>query len=279
MIKKYIGLLIVIILTLSATSRSLAGEVFRYKFERDTLHYNLSILSNLQFTQLQSLAELLDIDSLKNVFDMDIDMVAKPGKGKNGSIVKLRFNRISSVTIVGDSVISDDNVGWGRVKPGSEFLLLISDRGEIRLMNKINIKAGRQVVDMIQRFMPVFPEKPISEKYGWPDTVSFDIELPQQETRQIETIVNYTYSGDDPTTGMEKFDYLLNNSSSDSSQIYLAGYGKLEFDSDEGFIEYNEGDITIDTEISLSVFGLPEMLGTTPLHIDSKIKLNLVANE
>lgn len=279
MIKKNISLLIIIVIAITATSQSIAGEVFRYKFINDFTRFNLMIESNLQFPQLEGLAQLLNIDSLKNEFDMDIDMQVKTRQGEGSAIEKIKFTRINSKLIVGDSVFTDDLAGWGNVNTGSEFMILISSQGEIKLLNKVNIKAGNQVVDMIQRFMPVFPDKSIKEEYTWSDTIGFDLELPEQEVKQIETVVEYTYLNNDKTKNVQRFEYMLYNAPDDSSSIILSGSGYLIFSNEKGVILENNGNITIDTEINLSMFGLPEMLGATPVHIDSEIKLGLATDE
>jgi hypothetical protein len=262
-----------------STSQSIAGDVFQYKFTRDSTRYNLAIDSDLRFPQLEGLAQLLNIDSLKNKFDMEIDLLVKSRKGDEGSIVNVKFKQIRSVNIVGDSVFADDNVGWGRIKPGSEFLLLIFANGEITLLNKVNLIAGQQVIDMMQRFMPVFPSEPVETGNIWADTIGFDLELPGQDITRIETSAEYHYLASDEKQGIHTFDYVLDNIPDDNQRLTVDGSGRFNFDNKQGLVLENRGRLTIDAEISLSVFGLPEVLGTTPVHVESEIELVFNSNE
>ena len=91
--------------------------------------------------------------------------------------------------------------------------------------------------------------------------------------------MNYSYNENDINQGGHKFNYILDNVTSESSSIYLNGDGVLNFSTAEGELFSNSGDVTIDSEISLSMFGLPEALGTTPVHIDSKVKLTKISDE
>jgi hypothetical protein len=255
-----------------------ASEVFRYDFAgNDTLHYAVSIDSDLQFHELGSLAELLKIDKIKHNIEMDVDL-SRVSSGPDGNaIVRLVFKRISMIMIAGDSVFVDNGENWGVVKPGSRYDIEITPRGYlVRLVSK-DTTGSRQVLQMVQRFFPVMPEAAIDSGYTWADSVNFDIELPNQPLQTIFTGISYSYNGNDLNTesGLYKFDYKASGKSEGEDQIDLAGEGSIDFNNGEERLQENSGQFALSADVSLAIFGLPAGMGTTPVDIDSKIKIHL----
>ena len=269
--------LILIFMIITSGSRVYAGELFRYDFNQDdTLHYNLVIESDLQFPELGNLAQLLNLETIKNNFDMAVELAVKSFHKDEGALFDAIFTSINSVTILGDSAYVDRSSGWGKVRPGSKYEIFMTPRGEMELMSRSKIVAGKQVVDMMQRFMPIYPQQAIEVNHNWSDTLGFDLELPNQPMQSISTVISYSYAGKDDDSKLHRFGYQIYNVLDDSEMVKLNGNGQMQFDNSEGRLISNVGFITIDAEISLAAFGLPEALGTTSVHIDSQIKLEFI---
>jgi hypothetical protein len=208
---------------------------------------------------------------------MNVDLIGTAVKSNGNFQIKVLFKRISMIMIAGDSVYIDNGENWGAVKPGSAYEIELTPRGQYVGVNSGDTVGARQVVQMVQRFFPVMPDKSIDPNYSWSDSVSFEIELPNQPPVMIFTNMTYGYTGldSDDNQGHANFIYDATGNSNSEDQITLTGNGDLTFDNRRGRVVDNNGQFVLDAEVSLSMFGLPAGMGATPVNIDSQIKIKL----
>jgi hypothetical protein len=275
---KKITITLSLIIILSLAQSLQAKDLFRYNYAKgDTLSYAISIISDLRFNELGNLAALLNIEKIMHNVEMDVDLIGKAVKSNGNFQIKVLFKRISMVMIAGDSVYVDNGENWGAIKPGSAYEIELTSRGRYVGVNSGDTVGARQVVQMVQRFFPVMPDKSIDPNYSWSDSVSFEVELPNQPPAMIFTNMTYDYTGSvvDNNQGHANFNYDATGNSNSEDQITLAGNGDLTFDNKRGRVVDNNGQFVLDAEVNLSMFGLPAGMGSTPVNIDSQIKIKL----
>lgn len=271
--------IIFIFISFSA-SQIRAGEVFRYRFEKgDSLDYRIIIKSDLTFPELGNLVQLVNLDRLTHEVELDVSLVAVSFIPGDKAVIKVVFSRISSVTVAGDSAYVDQRSDWGKIKTGSEYIVGVSDRGEIKYLGRSDSVRAGQVIQTMQRFFPVFPRESIELYHSWRDSVNFELEMPDQVPEEILSSMLYTYYGLSDGSGSAEFGFRAEGRSLEPGTIRLNGDGVIGFDNRQGKLLANDGDFVIDADVNLSVFGLPAALGTTRVHIESEIELELNGDE
>jgi hypothetical protein len=252
-----------------------AGGKFRYKFdENDTLRYNFVMTSKIKIKQAEyeNLARLFNLNNIAH--NVEADMTLAPVEsGSKKTTVKGKIDRLSSVTLAGDSIYINEGSNWGSLKPGSEYLFDITSRGEIIDFYEADSSIRKQGMLLIQRFFPVFPEENIETGFEWNDSLAFSLVLPEGEEEELQSQIVYRYSG-----RAGKYDKFLFDISgqSDDTLIQLSGRGYFFFDNVSGKSVITSGFFDINTEVDLAALGLPSGLGKgIPVNLKSELAIKL----
>ncbi|MCD6161800.1 MAG: hypothetical protein J7K40_05230 [candidate division Zixibacteria bacterium] len=273
---KYIIIILLAVLFLFQISD--ADEKFRYNFtENDTSNYTIKIDSRIEFTEHKSLAQLFNIDNITHNIIIKIELITESVMPDKNAKIKAVFRKISAVMIAGDSVFVDDGSNWGAAKPGSEYVFIITPRGEIVDFFGKDTTAAQQGALTTKLFFPTYPDDAINEGYNWDDSLSFKFEMQKNKLTEIQSQFEYLYNskGIGEYDNYYHFSFTIDGLSTDKL-ISLNGGGEFYTDNANKRIIKNSGDFDIDAFLSLSAFGFPEGIGNDiPVNIQSKIEIEL----
>jgi len=273
---RYFISLITLIITLSISVNAVAGEILRYNFPvGQTLPYTVSVNSDLKLVDLGDLAKLLNITKIKHNVEMDADLTATSIARNGHYILRVAVTRVSMVMIIGDSILTDNGEKWGGVKPGTVYEIEITDRGQIVGLNR-NTQKLPQIIQVMQKLFPIMPETAISPGYQWTDASSFEAEFIPKTPQAINSSIDYMFSGlSENYQNSCDINYRATGASSTVNNFSFNGDGLLTFNKAKGQLTRNFGKFAIDARIDFSVLNMPANWGSTPVHIDSDIKVKL----
>ncbi len=101
---------VVTIIFLSASVLCLAGDKFEYGFNKnDTLSYKISIDGKVHFKELQSLAQLFDLDNINHIANIEVDLIVESLLADRSANIRSIFKKISMVMIFSAPVININN--------------------------------------------------------------------------------------------------------------------------------------------------------------------------
>lgn len=253
-----------------------AGEKFRYIFsENDTLDYTIKINSRIEFKEHKSLAQLFNLDNMTHDVNIKIELITESVTADKNASIKAIFRQISSVMIAGDSVFIDDGSKWGALKPGSEYVFIITPRGEIIDFYGEDTTVARQGMKTIKLFFPTFPKDAINENYSWDDSLNFEFQTQKNKLTEIHSQIAYVYKGigADNFNNSYHFGFTADGISSDKL-VSINGDAEFYINKTNSWIIQSSGDFNIDALLSLSDFGFSEGIGSNiPINIQSKLEI------
>jgi len=265
------------ILMLFLCNHGFSSEKFEYKFNQgDTAKYILTINSDVSFVGLEKLARFFSLDNITNNTIIKLQLITEDVEIDGTASMRMVIKTVSTVSIVGDSVIADDGSRWGQYKAGSEHLFKINSRGKITQVANpaADHESGSLLLD---RFLPVFPSKGIAEGDSWSDTAFTDIYLTDRTPIEIESHTDYLYKNRlaEKVDSYSTVSYSTEGISSDK-QVEITGEGHILFDCGQHLVIENNGEFIINAVVKVSDFGLPIQIDSgLPVQIESVMKLRL----
>lgn len=262
-----------------------ASQEFKYNFiENDTFVYTVKINNKFDFPSLGNLAKLLNLEGMSQHINIVVEILVENINPDASANIKAVFSKIVMTTVMGNRVFTDDGSSWGTVKPGSEYRIVIAPDGRIIDLSVTDSIVTEQEAQMVQGFFPVFPKRGIEKGYRWSDSLNLKLNFGRGKPAEISSRIAYSYIGIGIDTGNSvdineanhRFDFNTNGVSDDTSHLQLSGEGYFYFDNKTGRIVETFSDYTINANVDLAAFGIPEGFGNgVPVNIKSEIRIKL----